>query len=187
MGTKQESPYEVLDNTFRVALVGESGVGKTTIAKKFTEDVTDEQRRYYTRCVQLGERIIQVQFLDMKYKGNQERFLFDCFCKPQQGAVIVFDASCYNAAKDAQTWLQSILSMSDAYELILIGNKSDLKGNNGEVNSKMKNFANANRIPLYYTSAISDESIEIALFALLKQMAKKVPSRQQANSNCSIA
>lgn len=135
--------------SFKVALLGESGVGKTSLIyhyihhkknavpmSQFTEPITvptigvEFACQYYT----VGDTTIRLYVWDT---AGQERFRSiirsyyrDVFC-----FVIVYDVTNYNSFRAVDHWIKELrenLAMSenenlnDKYLIVLVGNKTDL-------------------------------------------------------------
>ena len=118
--------------SYKVVLLGDTGVGKTTILKRFTEDLFDDQTSptVSPACAQHQFRTprgpINVNFWDT---AGQERFqgMATIYVRSALGAILVFELTSKKSFKNLEKWWDLCQSSAPSPELIfVVGNKSDL-------------------------------------------------------------
>lgn len=123
------------DYLYKVILVGDSGVGKTNIASRFTDNsFTDSIRStigidFQIKVIDVESEKIKLQIWDT---AGQERFrsISRSYYKYAYGIIIVFDLTNRNSFENIGKWINDAETLSEydlSYvELLIIGNKADL-------------------------------------------------------------
>ncbi len=152
--------------TFKIIIVGNSGVGKTSITNNAVKNVFFESYKatigmeIFSLFVKVNHKIIKLQIWDT---CGQEiyRSLITNFYRNSSLAIIVYSIDKKNSFKDIELWLKELrLYSSPDIKVILIGNKSDLKDKR-EVNyEEGHELAEKFGIKFYETSAKTGENIQ---------------------------
>ena len=154
--------YYNYDYAFKFIVVGNSGVGKTSLVKKF---VTNKFSRiydttigveYHMKILNVNDKKIRVELWDT---GGQERYLsiVQSYYRNAIGAFIVYDIMNRHSFNKIQMW-QRILNENnnDLRFISLIANKSDLREKyyNPQVDFKEgDSIAKNSNMSFYETSA----------------------------------
>ena len=118
---------------FKIILIGNSGVGKTSITNNALKNIFFESYRatigmeIFSLFVKVNHKIIKLQIWDT---CGQEiyRSLITNFYRNSSLAVIVYSIDKKTSFKDIDLWLKELrLYSSPDIKIILIGNKSDLE------------------------------------------------------------
>jgi small GTP-binding protein len=117
----------------RVAFLGSSGVGKTSLIKRYIENDFDKDYfgtvgiDFFTKPIQVRDRTVTLQIWDT---AGQERFrsLIPSYIRDSTIAVIVYDVSNPETFNDAKFWHKTVMNErgNDAI-CIFVGNKIDLE------------------------------------------------------------
>ena len=161
----------------KVVLIGESGVGKTSIIQRYVNDVYDPNQllsssaQFITKTVELNDE--QSIKFDVWDTAGQEKFraLAKIFYKDAKAIVLVYDITNRSSFEQLQNyWFKEIEenSLSDAI-LVIVGNKSDLYENEQVSDEEGKKFADEKNAIFKRTSALSNRNID----SLFKDIAKK--------------
>ncbi|XP_058034237.1 GTP-binding protein GEM [Ahaetulla prasina] len=120
---------------YRVVLIGEQGVGKTTIASVFAgvHDSLDSDCELlgedtYERTLQVDGESANIMLLDVWENKNENGWLQDQCMKVGDAYVIVYsitDRASFERASELRIRLRRARKMEDL-PIILVGNKSDL-------------------------------------------------------------
>ena len=118
---------------FKICIVGDSEVGKTTILNQYLKRrfVPDAQRtigsNFFVKYVKIPEieRLITLQFWDL---AGQPRFRWVryAFYKGAKGIVYAFDLTRKDTLDNLLTWKEEVESKIGIVPNILVGNKLDL-------------------------------------------------------------
>eukprot|EP00347_Sterkiella_histriomuscorum_P005565 403356122 len=172
------------DAQFKVIVIGDSGVGKSCIVQRLTQDVfkTDHQ---ITIGVEFGAFVMKIDGKIIKLMiwdtAGQEQFrsITKLFYKNSDAAVIVYDVTKRVSFEDVEEWQEEIINNTDEDVLqYLVGNRVDLQEerevptNEGIQASKEKNFAQ-----FFETSARTGQNISVLFQTLSKQLYLKNKDR----------
>ena len=163
--------------TIKVVLIGESGVGKTSIIQRYVNDVYDPNQilsssaQFITKTIELNDE--QSIKFDVWDTAGQEKFraLAKIFYKDAKAIVLVYDITNRSSFEQLQNyWFKEIEenSLSDAI-LVIVGNKSDLYENEQVSDKEGQKFADEKNAIFKRTSALSNRNID----SLFKDIAKK--------------
>ncbi len=151
----------------KVVLIGESGVGKTSIIQRYVNDVYDPNQllsssaQFITKTVELNDE--QSIKFDVWDTAGQEKFraLAKIFYKDAKAIVLVYDITNRSSFEQLQNyWFKEIEenSLSDAI-LVIVGNKSDLYEEEKVTDEEAKEYAYNNNIHCFITSARNNVGI----------------------------
>jgi len=123
---------------FRIVLLGEATVGKTSLLRRFTENAFDEEYKqtigttFSTKDVEFvdddGEkRLVRLVIWDM---GGQATYkeLRRQYMKGAAAAVIVYDVTQPETFMAMNTWYESFREVSPNAPIVICANKIDLEG-----------------------------------------------------------
>ena len=146
--------------TFKIITLGNSGVGKTSIIRRFTIDsfVSNTTMtigfEFLNKQVTLkNNKIIQLRIIDT---GGQERFrsISKSYFKNADGVLFVFDLNNKDTFIEIKSWIELFKENHNGNEEIpqfLVGNKCDLVNKVKE--DEIENFATDNNLKYKATSA----------------------------------
>ena len=163
--------------TVKVVLIGESGVGKTSIISRYTTNTFDPQTltsssaQFLTKTINLNENT-SIKF-DIWDTAGQEKFksLAKIFYKDAKVIILVYDITNKPSFETLKNyWYKEIMdnSISDLI-LAIVGNKSDLYENEQVTDKEGKLFAKEINAIFKSTSALSNRGIN----SLFTDIAKK--------------
>ncbi|KAJ3439536.1 ras-related protein rab-5c [Anaeramoeba flamelloides] len=174
---------ETLNSTpslrFKIVLLGESGVGKTSIVLRFTANRFHETMSptigasFLNESIQVEETEINLQIWDT---AGQERYnsLTPLYYRGSHGALIVYDISDEQSFDRATYWVNQLQNQGgEKSKIMLIGNKFDLNQKN--VDSKMASeYADQNGLLFRETSAKTGLGIPDVFVDLCKELKREV-------------
>ena len=132
------------DYTFKILIIGDSGVGKTSLLQRFSDGAfTDETSPtigvdYATKLLKVEKSIAQLEIWDT---AGQERFstLTANYYRGAQGVLLVYDVGSRSSFVHVQKWLDRAIQLGGEHLIpVLVGNKSDL-GTGGSSGSSTSN------------------------------------------------
>ena len=132
--------YEILteefteyDLSFKIIVVGDSGVGKSCLTLRGTKNNFEESYsptvgfEFFTFNIRVNDRNIKLQIWDT---CGQEayRSLITSFYRNSSLAILVYSIDNQNSYSNIESWLNEIKSQANPeIKIFLIGNKIDLK------------------------------------------------------------
>jgi small GTP-binding protein len=164
---------------FKTVLVGEGGVGKTSITLRYTEDRFDEEMKM-TIGVNLATKKVLVQqqqaTLMLWDLGGQPRFreVITDYYKGSKVALAVYDATRPFSLDRLTDWLETLKANAPDCEIVFVGNKTDERENGSGVSlEEGRNFASKYNAPCVEVSAKTGEGVremfEVVTQALLEK------------------
>lgn len=173
--------------TFKIVVVGSSGVGKSAIVQRLV-DGTFREEGQSTVGVEFKPFIIPVEDQNVKLQiwdtAGQERFksVSKAYFRNAVGAVLVYDISNDASFEDLTNWLHDLqqLCNPNAY-ILLVGNKADLEEQRQVGVQQAKDFAEQHHLEYLETSALSGANVTEAFTRLAYGIANRVNNGQIQN------
>ena len=155
--------------TVKVVLLGESGVGKTSIISQFTSGVFDSNvvtsitAQFISKTIEFKDLKKSIRF-DIWDTAGQEKFrsLAKIFYKDAKIIILVYDITCkknFTELKDYWYEKQTKLHADSDPIFAVVANKSDLYANQEVDDEEGKKFAESINGIFQSTSAKSDTGI----------------------------
>ena len=147
--------YTQYDLSFKVIVIGDSGVGKSCLTNKATHNIFDENYNatvgfeFFTFNLKLNNKIIKLQIWDT---CGQElyRSLITNFYRNSSLAIIVYAVNSQESFNDVEMWLRELRTHSGPdIKVILIGNKIDLESERRISKEQGERFAKENNINIF--------------------------------------
>lgn len=177
---------------FKVVLVGNSNVGKSSIVLRFADGEFNES---YITTIGVDFRFKSIEFDGKKVKlqiwdtAGQERFrtITSSYYKGKQwsnaGAhalLITFDITSRTSFADAtKYWYAEIRNQCPPEtDVLLVGNKSDLDDRREVTKEEVAAWSEANNVEYIETSAKECENIEEAFIRLSKMLIRREEVRE---------
>ncbi|KAJ5075290.1 ras-related protein rab-5c [Anaeramoeba ignava] len=176
----------VTPNASKIVILGDSGVGKTSLALRFTHnefhdlELSTVGAKCFTKSVHVADKDVHFSIWDT---AGQERFqsLAPIYYRNSRAAIIVYDITQKKSFHEAERWVDEMKRHGDEDLVIaLIGNKSDLNEYR-EVKMKVaQEYALKNNLIFLETSAKTGEHVE-DLFMKIAEMLPSVHAKIPEN------
>ena len=180
------------DERIQIIMVGESGVGKTSLIRRYTNNIFNTNHletigiEFFNKEERINDQIIQIKLWDT---AGQEIFhsLTKNFYRKADGIIIVYDITNKESFDRIQDWVKSVSDNTDTYkeiQMIIVGNKIDL-GENREVSKEegMK-IGKYFEIDFFEASAKNDEGVRNFMIKIIEDILNnKVNNRNSININ----
>lgn len=120
------------DYIFKIVLIGNSSVGKSSLLLRFADDIFEDTYistigvDFKIRSLELDGKTIKLQIWDT---AGQERFrsISHTYYRGAHGIIIIYDITDKKSFDDVVTWLSEIESYgNENVRKLIIGNKIDL-------------------------------------------------------------
>ena len=164
----------------KTVLLGDAGVGKTSLVYRFIENKFRDNYKS-TLGVNLMKKDMEVegyggvsaQIWDL---GGQESFrsLRKLYLEGANGGLVIFDLTDKKSFDKLNDWLESFREARGDQPLLLIGNKSDLKNQLKITEKEANKYAKNNNMDLILTSAKTGQNVEEAFINLNKRILDKI-------------
>jgi Ras-related protein Rab-1A len=179
------------DYLFKVLIIGDSGVGKSALLLRFTEDTFSE---YYIstigvdfkiRTIEQDGKYIKLQIWDT---AGQERFktITSSYYRGAHGIMLVYDVTDGESFTNIQQWLTEISRYgSDTVTKLLIGNKSDQENKRVISTNSGKEYAESLNINFIETSAKTSNNIDDAFYQMTREIKNRMRETPVLKNNTS--
>lgn len=162
--------------TLKILIIGESGVGKSSLLLRFTDDTFDPEQAA-TIGVDFKVKTLQVEGNRAKLAiwdtAGQERFrtLTPSYYRGAQGVILVYDVSSKSSFSKLETWLNELETFSTKHDIIkmLVGNKIDKDKREVSKEEGLK-FARKHHMLFIEASAKTKEGVQCAFEELVEKI-----------------
>ncbi|MBN1563786.1 MAG: GTP-binding protein [Anaerolineae bacterium] len=116
---------------YKVLLVGDGNVGKTSLVRRYCDGKFDESRiltigvDFQIKTVKLGKHEIRLSIWDVAGQDRFRRFR-DQFYAGTMAVALVYDATSPATFFDLRSWRDEVRNVVPGVPMVVIGNKSDL-------------------------------------------------------------
>lgn len=177
-GPGSDKDYDLL---IKLLLLGDGGVGKTSLMLRFSEDKFSSSLLatagvdYKTLHLEVEGKRVKVQIWDT---AGQQRFhtITQTYYKSAHGIILVYDESEPSEASfnNVRYWMDNITKHANALtQKILIGNKADVKGKKIEA-ARGRAMADEYGMKFFETSAKDGSGVKEAFFTVARDVALKM-------------
>ena len=172
------SPEAKEDFKLKIVVVGDSGVGKTNLIKRFITNEFSENFKatigveFMSKTYKINKHLFKIEIWDT---AGQERYksITAVYYKGAKGALVVYDTTDKSTFENIDKWMLEIKDKtSKDIKLMVIGNKIDLKDEREVKNEEALKKAESLGIPLMETSALDATNVKEAFHDLLKEIYK---------------
>ena len=165
--------------TLKILTIGESGVGKTCVLRRFVENKFMKNHLatigidFKTKTVQVAGSSIKLKIWDT---AGQERFrnITNQYYKGADGIALIFDVTDRKSFEKIKEWMMQIRCNTQADEigLVLMGNKCDFETREVTLEDG-EALGQELGIKYYETSALEGKNITDAFMYLTEEIMKK--------------
>jgi small GTP-binding protein len=176
--------------TAKVCLVGDSGVGKTSLIRRFVFDEFDD-RYLATLGAKITKREILVPLPDHDTQVKMKLLIFDiigekgfrkllkeAFFYGANGLVAVCDVTNGDTLESLEDWIENAYSVTGTIPVRVLANKVDLNGKGVLTNGEVGRFCRPYHSPHDFSSAKTGENVEKAFNRIAKNLADRVMTRR---------
>ena len=177
----------------KIALLGDSTVGKSTIVSKYLKlDYKDDllatigSDKYDSKFTLENGENIKLIIWDT---AGQERFRSVALqaLKAVQGIILVFDLTKRESFININNWLETVKENLHNPNLILFGNKADIKKEDWKVTSEeAENFAVKLNMKYVETSAYTRQGLDEGFSTLINDTYNKVKGKNDDSGKIEI-
>ncbi len=175
------------DVQLKILLIGDSGVGKTSLLQRYTSDAFSSSFistigiDFKTKLLTIDDTRARCQIWDT---AGQERFrtITTSYFRGAHGIALCFDASDRRSFTSIASWIAQVSENADAgVRLALVGTKSDAPEavSREDAASLAERFSTPDReIPFYFTSAKANVGVNEAFEGLAAQSLRHMLANQ---------
>ncbi|XP_026192988.1 ras-related protein Rab-1B [Cyclospora cayetanensis] len=164
------------DYLFKLVLIGDSGVGKSCLLLRFSDDTFSES--YITtigvdfrfRTVNVDGKVVKLQIWDT---AGQERFrtITSAYYRGADGIVLVYDVTEAESLAHVDEWLSEVNRYATENAVkILVGNKSEKDCDRAVATDDAKRKAEDLGISFVETSAKNGINVDLAFITVAREL-----------------
>jgi len=184
---KQSKTGEGDDELFKLVLIGDSDVGKSSLLIRFADDYYSDS---YISTIGVDFRIKTVDVgggakvtLQIWDTAGQERFrnMTSSYYRDAEGIIIVFDLGDLSSFEHLKEWIREIdqIAPKDVVKLV-VGNKADLLGDDRQVSvDQLQRFAEEFELQYVEVSAKTRVGVDTAFTEMAKRLNTQFAKREK--------
>lgn len=184
----EEPQFDIL---FKLLLIGDSGVGKSSLLLRFADGVyVDNQSAtigvdFKIKTLEIGGKVVKLQIWDT---AGQERFrtITSSYYRGAHGIILVYDITSKESFSNLRQWISEVdkNAKKDAKK-ILVGNKYDLKRD--VTIQAAEDLARSLHVSLIETSAKDATNVENVFITICTQLMNTSDSEEEIDNNDPVA
>lgn len=170
----------------KVCLIGDGGVGKTSLIRRFVFSEFDE-RYLYTLGTNVSKKEVTLVWKGQEVRATLTvwdimgqkslRHLFtESYFKDADGGIAVCDCTRSDTLDDLTEWIEKMFSVSGQVPITILANKIDLRNQTRIEEEALVEFAAAHDAPYLFTSAKTGENVEKAFAKTAELIAERAAS-----------
>jgi len=180
------------DELFKLVLIGDSGVGKSSLLIRFADDYYSDS---YISTIGVDFRIKTVDIgngtkvtLQIWDTAGQERFhhMTSSYYRDAEGIIIVFDLGDLQSFEHLEEWMRDVdnIAPKDVVKLV-VGNKADLLGDDRQVSAdQLQRWAEQYDLQYLEASAKTRAGVDNAFVEMAKKLNQQFSQRaKQVETN----
>merc|ERR1712137_95325 len=178
------------DSVCKVVLIGDAGVGKSSLIHRFTENthctthVPTIGVDFKIKSLTQEGRVTKLHLWDTT--GNERfRSITTAYYRAAHGIVICFDTTNATSFERVREWLSAVEQFAgNGVSVMLIGTKTDLREQRQVPRERAEAFAASKRLSYAETSSVRDENVRLVFETMTRAIARRQAemSAQRRNS-----
>lgn len=175
---------------FKILVIGDVGVGKTSLIRRYTKGYFAENISS-TVGVDLDSKIVNIHGDKVKLQcwdtAGQEKYrsITQSYYRNADAVIMVFDLTNQGSFASVPRWLTDVQRFTKRNVLkVLVGNKTDLRGAKRMVNTRSAaNLAEFEDLFYIETSAKWDDNVETLFTEVAEQLRENARTKSQNRVN----
>ncbi|OMJ95832.1 hypothetical protein SteCoe_732 [Stentor coeruleus] len=168
------------DYLFKLLLIGDSGVGKSSLLLRFSDNTYTESFiatigvDFKIKTIDVESKVIKLQIWDT---AGQEKFrtITSSYYRGAHGVIVVYDVTNRETFNNVKNWMGEISRYaSENVNRLLIGNKCDCDSKKAVSTEEGKELADSLGIPFMETSAKTSSNVEQSFFRMASEIKSRV-------------
>ena len=176
------------NHLFKLLIIGESGVGKTCLLLRYTDDsftanhLTTIGIDFKIKILNLEGKTIKLQIWDT---AGQERFktITKTYYKGAHGIILTYDVTEQDSFKNIRNWIKQIeANAQNNVKKVLVGNKCDKPGRTVS-EEEGKKLAEDFGMNFFETSAKTNHNVNEVFTFLTQEVLKSVENNKSRGTS----
>ena len=179
------------DYLLKIVLIGDSGVGKTSILSRFARDQFNPDSKttigveFATKTLHVDGKVVKAQIWDT---AGQERYraITSAYYRGALGALILYDITTSTSFNDLDRWLKELRDNTEPNIVImLVGNKSDMDNLRSVPITDGQSYAEKENLLFIETSAKAATQVNEAFTRLIEEIVRNTSSENLVDNSAS--
>ena len=175
------------DVKYKIMVLGESKVGKTSLIKRYTKDqfggvyLTTVGMDFQDKIIEIEDKKVRLQVWDT---AGQERFrnVTKSYFQSSQGLLVVYDITDKDSFENINFWMENVKKNApENVKLILVGNKCDLANERKVTIEDGENKARNYNIKFFESSAKDGTNVNELFFYLANEIYQDEKTKGKEN------
>ena len=176
---------EEFDYLFKLLIIGDSSVGKSSLLLRFSDDVYRDSYistigvDFKVKTIELEGKRIKLQMWDT---AGQERFrtITNSYYRGAHGVMIVFSVEDHESFVSVKNWLSQLRAYADKdVQILLVGNKSDMVEERTVKKEEAEELAEKEGLVYIETSAKTAERVVESFEEICRIVMKNFPTERR--------
>ncbi|XP_033323046.1 RAS oncogene family member Rab21 [Megalopta genalis] len=176
------------DYNFKVVLLGEGCVGKTSVALRYVEDTFNAkhlstlQASFLNKKLTINGKKVNLAIWDT---AGQEKFhaLGPIYYRMSNGAILVYDITDEDTFQKVKNWVKELKKMlGSEISLAIAGNKMDLEKDRSVAIEEAEEYAKQVGAMHFHTSAKLNQNIKEMFLELTRRMIQHADEVEQKST-----
>eukprot|EP00388_Colpodella_angusta_P003467 GDKJ01012220.1.p1 GENE.GDKJ01012220.1~~GDKJ01012220.1.p1 ORF type:complete len:215 (+),score=55.80 GDKJ01012220.1:23-667(+) len=177
------------DYLFKLLLIGDSGVGKSCLLLRFSDDNYSDSYistigvDFKIKTININNKTVKIQIWDT---AGQERFrtITCAYYRGAHGIIVVYDVTDRESFLNVKNWMSEIDKHAAPTTLrLLVGNKVDLASKKQVTTEEGQALAEEFGIPFMETSAKCSTNVTDAFRTMASQIMENLNDRSKGGSS----
>jgi len=157
----------------KVCLLGDGGVGKTSLVRRYVDDVFNDKyivsfgTKVSKKVLNIGDVELTLMIWDVLGQRSEDS-LHAAYYRGSNGAMLVGDLTRQDTMEHLQKWRDDLLAVERDAKTVIVGNKADLEM--GFAPTWLASFSKQLDSDVYRTSAKTGDGVERAFEQLGKRL-----------------
>ena len=184
MTTPSTSTTNRVDYVLKLIIIGDSGVGKTCLLKRFAKNLFDMNTKhtigveFLSKTVTLGNgQNVQADIWDTNGTERFQGSITHAYYRGAVGALLVYDTTSKRSFEHLQYWTEQLEKFADRkIRVMLVGNKTDLRKYSSVTKSEALDFSTQHNYSFIETSALDATNVEKCFRSLIGTVIQEMES-----------
>ena len=172
--------YPEYNYLFKLLLIGDSGVGKSSLLLRFSEDTFSDTYistigvDFKIQTLILGDKTVKLQVWDT---AGQERFrtITASYYRGAQGIIVMYDVTNQTSFDNIANWLDEIDRYAGEHvNRLIVGNKADLEDKRVVPTDVAAQYAEELGVTFLEASAKNSKNVSEAFISLAEEIKHRV-------------
>lgn len=181
------------DYLFKISIIGDSGVGKSSLLDMYIDDVFDKRINatigtdFKSKFMNFKDDIVKFQIWDTA--GNERfRKITRIYYRESSGFIILYDITNKTSFNNIISWLKDINYNINSFEpVLLIGNKSDLEDMRQVSYDEAKYLADSMNINFMEISVKDNHNVNNVFYKLAEYMIDNKKKNDASEKNVKLS